>query len=192
MDMLENGYKGHSRRKPPGKRKHNHVIYVLVLAFLTVVVYYTKRTSYTSTFRSIHDKYLSSPALRVITPEEKKGGWAFTKDVYDHATRHPNANVISLENPRLIHFPSFMTHEEADHLMGIAKNGLHRSMVVADKEEDQKSDSRTSFGMWPPHDEFSHMIEDRIHRLVGIPHEFGEGMYVLNYKQGQEYKVCRS
>jgi hypothetical protein len=184
---------------PPGKRKHNHVVHVAALVLLTALVFYTRRSSYLNSSWDVHDRYLAHvgapgapgvpSALTPATAVEKKGGWAFTTDVYDQAMRHPNARVISADNPRLVHFPAFMTREEADHLVSIAKKDLHRSKVVADSDDHQTSDSRTSFGMWPPHDEFMTMIEERIHRLVGIPREFGEGMYVLNYKQGQEYKA---
>ncbi len=195
-----NGFGGHHAPKrgqtPPGKRKHNHVVHVVALALLTVLVFYTRRGSYLSSSWDVHDRYLAGagilgfpPALAPATDAEKKGAWAFTADVYDHAVQHPNARVISAENPRLVHFPAFMSSEETDHLVAIAKKDLHRSQVVADEDEKQTSNARTSFGMWPPHDKFMNMIEERIHRLVGIPREFGEGMYVLNYKQGQEYKA---
>lgn len=184
---------------PPGKRKHNHVVHVAALVLLTALVFYTRRSSYLNSSWDVHDHYLAHvgapgapgvpSALTPATAVEKKGGWAFTTDVYDQAMRHPNARVISADNPRLVQFPAFMTIEEADHLVSIAKKDLHRSKVIADSNDHQTSDSRTSFGMWPPHDEFMTMIEERIHRLVGIPREFGEGMYVLNYKQGQEYKA---
>ena len=204
--MLGNGFKGHhglhnhlvhqshhgpkSARGPPGRRNSGlHVIYAAVLLVLTVVVYHTRRSSYAGSSWPVHDKYLDTEPLAPISDAEKKGAWAFTRDVYDYALRHPNVRVISDDNPRLLHFPSFMSEREADHLVSIAKKDLKRSQVVADEEESQTSKSRTSFGMWPPHDDFMHMIEERIHRLVGIPHEFGEGMYVLNYKQGQEYKA---
>ena len=198
--LSTNSFSGHHVPKPaqspPGKRKHNHILHVAALALLTALVFYTRRSSYLNSSWDVHDRYLADagisgfpPALTPATAAEKKGGWAFTTDVYDQATRHPNARIISEENPRLVHFPAFMSREEADHLMSIAKKDLHRSQVVADEDDQQTSASRTSFGMWPPHDEFTSMIEERIHRLVGIPREFGEGMYVLNYKQGQQYKA---
>lgn len=33
-------------------------------------------------------------------------------------------------------------------------------------------------------------IQDRIHRLLAIPKEFGEGMYVLRYQHMQQYRRC--
>lgn len=135
-----------------------------------------------------HDAYLNLPPLPVLDAQEKTGSWKLTQEVYDTAIRHPNAKVISFDNPRLVLFPSFLTAEETDHFINLARKDLKRSHVVADTKDDEVSNARTSFGAWPPHDDFTRMVEERIHRLVGIPREFGEGMYVLNYKQGQEYQ----
>jgi prolyl 4-hydroxylase len=184
---LKGSHKGRATRSTSSKLSTS--AHLLLLASLTLVVYYTKRASYFGTSWSIHDQYLNLPPLRPVTKAERKGGWNFTADVYDRATKHPNANILNAGNPRVIHFPSFMTVREADHLVSIAKKDLHRSQVVADDKDRQTSTARTSYGMWPKRDNFMYMIEERIHRLVGIPHEFGEGMYVLNYKQGQEYKA---
>lgn len=159
---------------------------------------YTKYSSLNSTdvtsheaetSEAFHRKYLNLPPLAPTDTLEKSGSWNLTQAVYDKAMHHPNARIMSFDNPRLVVFPSFLTPEESDHLIHLAKKDLKRSHVVADQKDEEVSDARTSFGAWPQHDDFTNMIEDRIHRLVGIPNEFGEGMYVLNYKEGQEYKA---
>lgn len=168
---------------------------LVLLLVSTLVMMYTKYSSlsqtrdYTLPEELLRKRYLNMPPLPQIGDLEKTGSWNLTQAVYDKAIKHPNAKIISFDNPRLILFPSFMTEEETDHLINVAKKDLKRSHVVADSKDDEVSNSRTSYGAWPKHDSFMQMIEDRIHRLVGIPNEFGEGMYVLNYKQGQEYKA---
>ena len=169
---------------------------LVLLLVSTLVMVYTKYSSLRhakdveeSSADGFHKRYLNLPPLPVIDPSEKTGSWNLTQEVYDKAIQHPNAKIMSFDNPRLVLFPSFMTEEETDHLIDLAKKDLKRSHVVTDSKDDEVSNARTSYGAWPPHNDFMQMIEDRIHRLVGIPHEFGEGMYVLNYKQGQEYKA---
>ena len=105
-----------------------------------------------------------------------------------YAAHHPAAQVISWEAPRAVLFKSFLTPEEVAHLVGVAKDNLERSSVLsADEAEDRIDDVRTSFGSWPPEDAFMDGIEERIHRLLGIPKEFGEQIYVLNYKLNEKY-----
>lgn len=43
--------------------------------------------------------------------------------------------------------------------------------------EEAKQDVRTSFGFWPDSDDVTTRITERIHRTLGIPHDFGEGLY---------------
>jgi hypothetical protein len=168
---------------------------LVLLLISTLVMVYTKYSSlsqkreYNHPEDLLRKRYLNTAPLPPIDSLEKTGSWNLTQDVYDTAIKHPNARIISFDNPRLILFPSFMTHEETDHLIDLAKKDLKRSHVVADSKDAEVSNVRTSYGAWPKRDNFMQMIEDRIHRLVGIPNEFGEGMYVLNYKQGQEYKA---
>ena len=59
--------------------------------------------------------------------------------------------------------------------------------MLTANESDAVDNARTSFGAWPPRDTVLDGINDRIHRLVRVPKEFGEDIYVLNYKLGQRY-----
>lgn len=52
------------------------------------------------------------------------------------------------------------------------------------------SKTRTSYGAWLSHqwrDNVIASIEERIHDTVGVPREFGEGIYVLRYEANQKY-----
>ena len=123
--------------------------------------------------------------LQLIT----QGGWKYTPAVYDYAAHHPAAEVVSWDKPRAIVFKSFLTPQEVGHLIAVAKDKLERSHVLASDENDSEAvlDVRTSYGTWPPWDEVIGGITERIHRLLGIPMQFGEDIYILNYQQGQKY-----
>ncbi|KAL4535384.1 hypothetical protein Ndes2437A_g06099 [Nannochloris sp. 'desiccata'] len=134
-----------------------------------------------------HELYADLPPLQRLTEEQEKGGWKFTDAVYDYAARHPGATVANWEKPRVVVFKSFLTPEEVGHIIAVAKDNLVRSHVLSTTEDDVVDSARTSFGAWPPHDEILDAVNERIHRIVGIPKSFGEDLYVLNYKLGQKY-----
>lgn len=142
-----------------------------------------------STFHpTLHSMYQDQPLLPEPSFAALHGGWKLTDAVYDYAAHHPAAEVLSWEAPRLVRFRSFLTPEEVDHMIGMAENHLERSAVLSADDDNERYDNvRTSFGTWPPVDDFMVAINDRIHRLVAIPHGFGEQIYVLNYKLNQRY-----
>ena len=41
----------------------------------------------------------------------------------------------------------------------------------------------------PAHRPARPLPQERIHRLIGVPQGFGEGLYVLNYRNGQKYEA---
>ena len=191
----------HHHRAQHGKASYEHRqrkrpwALLVLLALATLVMAYTKHSSLSainsakSAFDTFRKRYLDLPELPKYDTFERTGSWKLTREIYDKALEHPNAQVLSEDNPRLILFPNFLSEEEAKHLIDLGKEHLTRSKVVAENENDSVNNARTSYGAWPPHDSFMQMLEDRIHRLLGVPNEFGEGIYVLNYKQGQEYKA---
>lgn len=133
----------------------------------------------------------SNEGTRVISDFERYGGWRLTPEVLEIAKRHPKAKVVSAKSPVLLVFENFLTVEETEHLVKIASTHMGRSKVVADKSKGTEvSNARTSFGAWLSNqwrDSVVTEIEKRIHDTVGIPHEFGEGMYVLRYELTQKY-----
>ena len=154
----------------------------------------TSSTIESETIKELHvtdpvSAYEGLPPLPKTTEGELNGHWKLTQEIFDKAMNHPRAQVLSESDPRLVLFKNFMTREETEHLVDLAKNKLERSKVVSSNASNQVNNARTSFGAWPAHDGFMQMIETRIHKLVGIPQEFGEGIYVLNYKQGQQYSA---
>ena len=93
-------------------------------------------------------------------------------------------------NPRIFVVRNFLSDAECDHMITIARAKIERSTTV-DPETgglitvDGRTSSSTFF--WIGHDPVVTAIEERIANLVNIPVVNGEGLQVLNYKEGQFY-----
>ena len=93
--------------------------------------------------------------------------------------------------PRVIVFGGLLSDEECDALIGAAKPRMSRSLTVATKTGGEEvNDDRTSDGMFfqRGENELARKIEERIARLLNWPVENGEGLQVLHYSPGAEYK----
>lgn len=103
--------------------------------------------------------------------------------------KRPRMEVLHAE-ARIFLFHNFLTEEECDHLISMAKPKLSRSGVVGDEEGHSKiSDIRTSNGMFLQRDQ-DHVvseIERRIARWTLLPAENGEGLQILRYDPSQKY-----
>ncbi|GAB2297528.1 Probable prolyl 4-hydroxylase 7 [Dionaea muscipula] len=93
--------------------------------------------------------------------------------------------------PRAFIFKEFLTGEECDHLIQLAKDKLEKSMV-ADNEsgESVESEVRTSSGMFlrKAQDDVVARIEARIAAWTFLPIENGEAIQILHYEHGQKYE----
>jgi prolyl 4-hydroxylase len=99
--------------------------------------------------------------------------------------------VQAMYNPRVVVFGSLLCDEECDALIALAKPRLARSLTVAvDTGGEEINQDRTSSGMFfqRGESELVRRIEARIARLVNWPVEHGEGLQVLHYTPGTEYK----
>ena len=93
--------------------------------------------------------------------------------------------------PRVIVLGGLLSDEECDALIAAAKPRMQRSLTVATKTGGEEvNDDRTSQGMFFQRGEndLVKKIEARIARLVRWPVENGEGIQVLQYVPGTEYK----
>ena len=97
----------------------------------------------------------------------------------------------SMFNPRVVVFGGLLSDEECDALIEAAKPRLARSLTVATKTGGEELNAdRTSNGMFfqRGENEVVKRVEARIARLVNWPEENGEGLQVLHYRPGAEYK----
>jgi len=97
--------------------------------------------------------------------------------------------VMSL--PRVIVLGDLLSAEECAELIALARARLSRSETVATRTgESEVNEARTSDGMFFQPAEFPicARLEARLARLLDWPMENGEGLQVLRYRQGDEYK----
>ncbi len=99
--------------------------------------------------------------------------------------------VMTLQLPRVVVLGGLLSDAECDALIDAARPRLARSLTVqtATGGEEVNAD-RTSQGMFFDRGESALLktIEARIARLVHWPVERGEGIQVLHYRPGAEYK----
>jgi prolyl 4-hydroxylase len=101
------------------------------------------------------------------------------------------AVLASLSSPRVVVLGGFLSAEECDALIEAARSRLARSLTVQTLTGGEElNPDRTSSGMFFNRGESDliRRIESRIARLLNWPVENGEGMQVLNYSVGAEYK----
>lgn len=96
------------------------------------------------------------------------------------------------DSPRVYVVENFLSEEECDHIITEARPHLKRSTVVDHKGAEGRVDTaRTSQGMFfptQPDDKVIRRIEKRISNLTKLPIENGEGLQILNYVEGAEYR----
>ncbi|GAB2300418.1 Probable prolyl 4-hydroxylase 3 [Dionaea muscipula] len=98
--------------------------------------------------------------------------------------------VLSWE-PRAFIYHNFLSKEECDYLIKLAKPKMVKSTVVDSKTGKSKdSRVRTSSGTFLKRgmDKVVKDIEKRIADFTFIPVEHGEGLQVLRYEEGQKYE----
>ena len=99
--------------------------------------------------------------------------------------------LLAMAQPRIVVFGNLLSPEECDALIALAEPRMARSLTVAIKTGGEEiNDDRTSDGMFfqRGEGELLQRIEERIARLLNWPIENGEGLQVLHYRPGAEYK----
>ena len=94
-----------------------------------------------------------------------------------------------LEQPRLLHVHNFLSPDECDHLIGLARPDLARNLVFAPDGGHSLDTGRTSSGTGL-HRYTDHVIvrvDRRLARLAMVPEENGEDLQVLRYAKGELY-----
>ena len=125
------------------------------------------------------------PAVRV--PEPVFAGapgrlWAGDREVHV---------LMTLRNPRVVVFGNLLSDDECDAMVADATPRLTRSeTVVVETGGNEINPSRTSQGMFFSRGEtpLCQRVEARIAALLNWPVVNGEGLQVLHYRPGAEYK----
>lgn len=99
--------------------------------------------------------------------------------------------LMSMRNPRVVVFGNLLSDEECDAIIAAAEPRMQRSLTVDNQSGGEAvNDDRTSNGMFfqRGENEVIRRVEQRIALLLNWPLENGEGLQVLHYKPGAEYK----
>lgn len=100
----------------------------------------------------------------------------------------PWIEVLSWK-PRAFLYHNFLTPEECDHVVELAKPHMARSTVVGDKGQSVTDSIRTSYGTFLARyqDDVIGDIQERVSAWTKLPVSHQEDMQVLRYALGQEY-----
>lgn len=104
---------------------------------------------------------------------------------------HPVHIVMTMRSPRIIVFGNLLSAAECDEMVEHARDRLARSETVVNATgASEVNEARTSDGMFFTRGEFGicQRIEARIAALLRWPLVNGEGLQVLRYRPGAEYK----
>jgi len=125
--------------------------------------------------------------LPVVVPEPM----ALMGEVVLHAGDREVQVLTHMRSPRVIVFGGLLSDDECDEIVDLAGRRLARSETVKlDTGASEVNEARTSEGMFFGRGEnpVCARVEARIAALLNWPLENGEGLQVLRYRPGAEYK----
>lgn len=163
----------------------------VVIADALIKKGFNPRFAYESLFQIVGNTAIKTGETKEVPfhyeiPEiGKKGNTIYTSD--------REIRVLSrIEKPFILHLDNVLSHEECDQLIELSRNRLQPSRVVDTETGEERSvPGRTSKGMYfdIKENEFITKLEKRFEELTSFPIEHGEGLQVLNYEIGEEYKA---
>jgi len=125
-------------------------------------------------------------------PDPLDVDWPAVLTRSDRALKDQRIEVhLSLSRPRIVLFRNFLSPQECDSLIRLARERIEASEVIDMQSGATRQDEgRTSSGMSFQRAEtpLIERIERRIAALLRWPYEKGEALQVLRYRVGQEYK----
>ena len=132
-----------------------------------------------------------SEVLRQAAPQVLPGASLDAASAKVPAGDRDVAVLATLRKPRLLVFGDLLSTEECKALVALAQPRLVRSETVTETSGDSEINAaRTSDGMFFVRGETAlvERIEARIAALLDWPVERGEGLQILRYRPGAEYK----
>ncbi|MDQ6680532.1 MAG: 2OG-Fe(II) oxygenase [Pseudomonadota bacterium] len=99
--------------------------------------------------------------------------------------------LVAMQSPRIVVVGGLLAGDECDELIELARERLSRSETVqTDTGSNEVNAARTSDGMFFERGEFAlcKRIETRMAALMRWPVESGEGLQILRYGVGAEYR----
>jgi prolyl 4-hydroxylase len=99
--------------------------------------------------------------------------------------------LMKIEKPSIIYLENVLSDDECDELITLSSSRLKPSQVIDTQTGERRLvPGRTSQGMYYQLNEnnFITKIEKRISEIIDLPMEHGEGLQVLHYRKGEEYR----
>lgn len=96
--------------------------------------------------------------------------------------------VTRLEEPLIVILGNVLSNEECDELIRLSKDKMQRSKIGTTREVNELRTSSSMF-LEENENEIVARVENRISSIMNIPIEHGEGIQVLQYTPGQEYRA---
>ncbi len=96
--------------------------------------------------------------------------------------------IAKMEEPLIVILGNVLSYEECDELIQLSKDRVERSKIGNTRTVDELRTSSSIFLEENEHDVVTR-VEKRVSQIMNIPVEHGEGLQILNYKPGQEYKA---
>lgn len=100
-------------------------------------------------------------------------------------------NKFGYDKNKIYEFPNFLTDEECEHIINIARPNMKKSKVICEGGVHcNKNESRTSSNTFIG-DDVDPLVNDitkRISEKVGISSKHFENLQVVHYKGGEQYK----
>ncbi|QED47812.1 2OG-Fe(II) oxygenase [Cytobacillus dafuensis] len=100
--------------------------------------------------------------------------------------------LLKIDKPYILYLDNVLSHDECNQLIELSKNRLEPSQIIDTYSGERKlAAGRTSKGAYYKLNEnnFISKIENRIAEITNHPIVNGEGLQVLNYELGEEYKA---
>ncbi|WP_348756436.1 2OG-Fe(II) oxygenase [uncultured Aquincola sp.] len=127
------------------------------------------------------------PPVPIAVPDIAQPGGLNLLDAGDRQVRV----VMAMRNPRVVVVAGLLSDEECDELVALAAPRMARSETVdVATGGNEVNAARTSRGMFFERGEndVARKLEARIARLLDWPVDHGEGLQVLHYGPGAEYR----
>lgn len=132
------------------------------------------------------------PPRKMLKKSQQEGSYLFQhENNLQTADGQTMQIAMRCDAPDIVLLDHFMTESECDALCELSKDSLTKSTVVDDMTGDGVNhEARTSQGTYFTlgQNALVEKIEARISEITGIPAINGEGIQILNYVNGGEYK----
>ncbi|KMJ57669.1 2OG-Fe(II) oxygenase [Bacillus sp. LL01] len=96
--------------------------------------------------------------------------------------------IARMEEPLIVVLANVLSDKECDELIQLSKDKMKRSKVANGQEVDAIRTSSSTF-FQEGENELVSKIEKRVSQIMNVSVEHGEGLQILNYQVGQEYKA---